>query len=122
MIGAVRRLTSRDVNTSKCSRAASQMNPSALASFPSPCLQLPPIRRRATIMVTTPSISSDHEAKRQRLTLEKSKVVTVSTSLRPIICVFSDILPLFDIVPTFSSSASLVALKATSDTATVCAA
>ena len=50
-------------------------------------------------MVTTPSISSDHEAKRQRLTLEKSKVVTVSISLGPIICVFSDRLPLFDIVP-----------------------
>jgi hypothetical protein len=124
MIGVghlVRRLTSRDVNTSKCSRAVSQRNPvcSRLASFPSPLL--PPIQRRATIMVTTPSIASDYEPKRQRLTLEKSKVVTVSTLLRPIICVFSDILPLFDIV-LVSSSALLIALKATSDTPTVCAA
>ena len=72
-------------------------------------------------MVTTPSIASDYEAKRQRLTLEKSKVVTVSILLRPIICVFSDRLSLFEIV-LISSPALLVALKATSDTATVCAA
>lgn len=121
MIGVVRRSRSRDVNTSKCSRAASQRNP--VCRLPSPRLfplpPLSPIQRRAAIMVTTPSIASDYETKRQRLTLEKSKVVTVSTLLRPIICVFSDRLLLFVIV-LISSSALLIALKATSDTTTVC--
>jgi hypothetical protein len=68
-------------------------------------------------MVTTPSIAADYDAKRQRLTLEKAKVVTVSILL-PIICVLSYWSP-FDIIP-ISPSALVIALKATSNTATVC--
>jgi hypothetical protein len=70
------RISSRDVNTSKSSRAVSEKGFLRLpcpASFP-----LSPVRQRALIMVTTPSIAADYDAKRQRLTLEKAKVVTVS--------------------------------------------
>ncbi len=71
-------------------------------------------------MVTTLSIGADHEVKRQRLTLEKAKVVTVSniTAIHMRFCLID--IPLMSLF--ISSSVLVIALKATSDTATVCTA
>jgi hypothetical protein len=70
-------------------------------------------------MVTTTSIAADHEAKRQRISFEKSKVVNVSiilaTSHTP-----SPDKRLLHNPPFVSHLPPAIALKTTPDTATVC--